>query len=69
MTSFSEMIPASTAAKLLGLSDQTLLNRIHSGELAAINVARRGARRARYLVRRCDLDNFLSARVVTPAGA
>ena len=36
------MLPAASAARSLGISPQTVRNLIHSGELAAVNVARPG---------------------------
>lgn len=61
------MLPAAEMARSLGLSPQTIRNWIHSGELAAVNVARPGSVRPRYLIRNDDLNRFLGSRKVTAA--
>jgi excisionase family DNA binding protein len=67
MTTFPEMISAADAARMIGLSDETIRNWIRRGQLAGVNVARPGSPRARYLVRRVDLDNYLASRVIVPS--
>jgi len=62
--SIERMLPAADAARSLGISDQTVLNWIHRGQLPAVNVAALGAKRPRYLVRNVDLDQFLASRRV-----
>ncbi len=59
------MLTTKEAARVLGLSDQTILNFIRDGSLAAINVARAGSRRPRYAVTGNSLNAFLVARRVT----
>ena len=58
------MLPAALVARSLGISGQTIRNLIHTGELAAVNVARPGATRARYAVTGDSLNTFLVARRV-----
>ena len=58
------MLPAALVARSLGISDQTIRNLIRSGELAAVNVSRRGATRPRYLIKNDDLNKFLVDRRV-----
>jgi len=50
------------AAALLGLSPDTTRLLIASGELAASNVAARGARKARWRVTAADIAEFLGRR-------
>jgi excisionase family DNA binding protein len=59
------MMTPGQIARDLGLSAQTVLNFIHDGSLAAVNVARRGSRRPRYAVRFDDLGQFLVDRRVS----
>ena len=56
------MLPAAMLARQLGLSPQTIRNWIHSGELEAVNVARRGASRPRYVVSQENINAFLASR-------
>ena len=51
-------------AKRYGVSAETVLDWIRSGELRAINVARKSATRPRYRVDISDLDEFERGRQV-----
>lgn len=53
-------------AKRWGVSPTTVIGWIRSGELRAIDVARRGARRPRYRIDVADVLAFESGRTVVP---
>jgi excisionase family DNA binding protein len=54
-------------AKTLGCKPDTVLAWIRSGELVAVNLARRGSTRPRYRIEPRALEAFLAARRVVPS--
>jgi len=56
------MLTTSEAARQLGVSVDHVLGLIHSLVLPAVNVARAGAKRARYRIDPHDLQRFITAR-------
>ena len=53
-------------ARLLKVDPHTVASWIKSGELIASDLARKGSRRPRWRVARCDLELFLASRRPTP---
>lgn len=53
-------------AKLLGISAEKVLTWIRNGDLRAVNVATTLGGRARWRIRRTDLEEFLAARENPP---
>ena len=51
-------------AKLLGVTPETVLGWIRSGELRGFNLAARTAKKPRFRVDRIDLEAFLAGRTV-----
>ena len=56
-------------AERLGVAPRKVIAWIRSGELAAVNLASRGASRPRYAVSPASLAKFLSAKAVAPVAA
>lgn len=52
-------------AAAIGSRPETVVAWIRSGELVAVDLARRGSRRPRFRVRRADFEKFLERRTVT----
>lgn len=50
------------AASILGVDQEQVLGLIHSGEMAAFNVGKRGAKRPTWRIAEADLAKFLMAR-------
>ena len=63
----SKMLTPPEAAKRLGVSPQTVIWWIRAGELPAINIGRRSARRPRFRITEDDFERFLEGRRVQPA--
>jgi excisionase family DNA binding protein len=55
------------AAETLGVDVEQVLGLIHSGELAAFNVAKTGAKRPTWRIAEADLARFLMTRRSAPA--
>ena len=54
--------PPKYYSDLSGLSDDHILKFIHSEELRASNVAKKGAKRSRWLISEDDWESFLAKR-------
>ncbi len=61
-----EFLKPPQAARLLGVSPDSVLTWIHSGELRAANLTRTHGKRPRWRIHRADLVAFLSRRAATP---
>ena len=54
------------AGELLGVASEKVLRWIASGDLRAVNVAQKITTRARWRIKREDLDSFIASRSTTP---
>lgn len=54
------------AAKLLRVDPSTVIGWIRSGELRAVNLARRDAKRPRWRISRAAIEHFLAGRAAVP---
>lgn len=61
-----ELLTPAEAASILGSDVDTVRGWIRSGELMASDLRSRGAKKARYRIRRSDLDEFVERRQVHP---
>jgi excisionase family DNA binding protein len=55
-----ELLPVVAAAARLGCSDMHVYRLIASGELPAVDIAQRGARRSKTRVRSDDIDAYIN---------
>ena len=63
------MLTAWTVSKRYGVGEHTILRWIHSGELAAVNVARtRGAARSQWRISMGAISEFEATRAACEAG-
>lgn len=60
--SLDDWLKVIEAAAELATTEHTVLAHIHSGELAAVNIARPGSSRPSWRIRRSDLEAFLTRR-------
>lgn len=61
-----EYLSPPAAGAITGSRPETVIAWIRSGELPAVNFARRGASRPRYRIHRDELAAFLRRRTVSP---
>jgi hypothetical protein len=54
------------AGRRYGVKPERIIELIRSGEIRAIDIARRGSKRPRYRICECDLIAFENARAVSP---
>ena len=66
----AQLLPIPAAAARLGCSEMHIYRLVSSGELDAVDISRRGARKSKTRIRSDDLDAYINARTrrAAPAG-
>ena len=66
----AQLLPIPAAAERLGCSEMHIYRLVSSGELSAVDISRKGARKSKTRIRSDDLDAYIDSRTrrAAPAG-
>lgn len=58
----AQLLPVPAAAERLGCSEMHIYRLVSSGELSAVDISRKGARKSKTRIRSDELDAYIDAR-------